>query len=287
MTAAAQASAPKLGIIAGGGTAPQQLITACQKHGRSFFIIALEGQAEAGFASDLPHIRLSLGEGSRLREVVAAQGIVEIVMVGRVRRPSLTELKPDWLALKVLTKIGINMLGDDALLRGVGKAIEEETGARLIGAHEVFADLLTPEGRLGRVTADDTAMKDVARGLDVAAILGRADVGQSVVVQQGLVLGVEAIEGTDALIARTADLRREGAGGVLVKTAKPQQDSRFDLPTIGPDTIRAAAKAGLRGIAVEAGRSLFLERDSALKLADELGIFVLGVKPEIAGKPDD
>ena len=288
MSASGSSAAPKLGIIAGGGTAPRQLISACERHHREFFIIALEGQADAPLTESLPHAWLSLGAGEKLRKVVAEQGIVEIVMVGRVRRPSLTELKPDWLALKVLTKIGINMLGDDALLRGVGKAIEEETGAKLIGAHEVFADLLTPMGQLGKIAADDVAAKDIARGLDVAALLGRADVGQSVVVQQGIVLGVEAIEGTDALIARAGGLQREGARGVLVKIAKPQQDNRFDLPTIGPDTVAAVAKAGLRGVAVHAGRSLFLERERAIAAADDAGIFIIGIDPEQRqGQADD
>jgi DUF1009 family protein len=275
---------PRLGIIAGGGSAPRHLIDACRKLGRDFFVICLEGQAEAGFAADAPHIWLPLGAGSRLKELTVSEGIVELVMIGRVRRPSLLELKPDWLALKVLTKIGMNMLGDDALLRAVSKAIEEETGLRIIGVQEVFTDLLAPAGQLGRVAIDDDAQKDIERGIKITQALGPLDVGQSVIVQQGIVLGVEAIEGTDALIARAGTLRRQGVGGVLVKTAKPQQDNRFDLPTIGPDTVAAVAKAGLRGIAIEAGRSLLIEREKAIALADDAGIFVVGLAP--TGKTD-
>ena len=199
-------------------------------------------------------------------------------MIGRVRRPSLFELKPDWFALKAVTKIGISMVGDDTLLTGIGKVMEEEIGVRVIGAQDIFADLLTPEGQLGRIAADADAEKDIQRGLVVAKTLGTVDVGQSVVVQQGLVLGVEAIEGTDALIARCASLKREGLGGVLVKTAKPQQDNRYDLPTIGPDTIAAAIKAGLRGIVIEAGRSFLVEREKTIAMADEANIFILGRK---------
>jgi DUF1009 family protein len=269
---------PKLGIVAGGGAAPAQLIAACQKTGRDFFVICLEGQAEKGFAEGLPHAWLPLGAGAKFKAVAANEGIREIVMVGRVRRPSIFELKPDWLALKVVTKAGFSIVGDDSLLRGIGKALEDETGARVIGAHEVFGELLTPEGQLGSIAADASAKQDIARGIEAARALGRADVGQSAVVQQGIVLGLEDVEGTDALITRCGALKREGPAPILVKTAKPQQDNRFDLPAIGPVTVKSAAEAGLRGIAIEAGRSLFIEREKAIALADEAGIFIVGEK---------
>jgi DUF1009 family protein len=272
-------AAPKLGIIAGGGTAPQSLIEICQKLGRAFFVICLEGQADKNLAHDLPHVWLPFGAGAKLKALAVTEGIGEIVMIGRVRRPSLMEIKPDWLALKVLTKIGINMLGDDALLRAIGKAMEEEGGVRVIGAQEIYKDLLTPQGQLGRIAPDETAQKDIARGMEIARTLGRLDIGQSVIVQQGMVMGVEAIEGTDALIARSAGLKREGPGGVLVKVAKPQQDDRYDLPAVGPDTIAALALAGLRGMALEAGRSLLIEREKSIAAADAAGIFILGIVP--------
>ncbi|NTU77689.1 MAG: LpxI family protein, partial [Alphaproteobacteria bacterium] len=251
----------KLGIIAGGGAAPRQLIAACQKIGRPFFLACLEGQADPDLGKGVPHAWLPLGAGQKLKTLFTDAGVSEVVMIGRVRRPSLLEIRPDWLALKVLTKIGINSLGDDGLLRAIGKAIEEEGKVRLVGIQDVFADLLTPLGELTGTSPDEQARADIKRGIEVALALGRLDVGQAVVVQQGLVLGVEAIEGTDALIARSAAVRREGQGGVLVKLAKPQQDNRFDLPTIGPDTVAAAAKAGLRGIALQAGRSLIVDRE--------------------------
>lgn len=280
MVTTAQSSAPKLGIIAGGGAIPQYLIETCQKLGRPFFVFCLEGQADAGLAADVPHTWLPLGAGGRLKALVAEHAISEIVMIGRVRRPSLLEIKPDWLALKVLTKIGINMLGDDALLRAIGKAMEDEAGVRVIAVQDVFADVLTPEGQLGKVAADDNAHRDILRGIEVAKVLGRLDVGQSVIVQQGIVLGVEAIEGTDGLITRSAGLRRDGEGGVLVKIAKPQQDNRYDLPTVGPDTIRKMAEAGLRGVALESGRSLLIERELTIALADDAGLFIVGQNME-------
>lgn len=278
MTAVAASAAPKLGIIAGGGTAPRYLIDACKKHGRDFYVICLEGQTDNGVADTEPHIWLPLGAGTKLKKLVEEQQIKEIVMIGRVRRPSLFELKPDWLALKIVTKIGISMVGDNTLLSGIGKAMEEEGGVRVIGAHEVFADLLTPSGQLSATAPDDDAQKDILRGIEVAKALGHLDVGQSVIVQQGIVLGVEAIEGTDALITRSAQLRREGPGGILIKIAKPQQDNRYDLPTIGPDTITSMVKAGLRGVILEAGRSLLLEREKTIAAGNEAKIFIVGTK---------
>jgi UDP-2,3-diacylglucosamine hydrolase len=154
---------------------------------------------------------------------------------------------------------------------------------RVVGVQDVFADLLTPLGLLTRTQPDEGANNDIQRGIEVARALGRVDVGQSVIVQQGIVLGVEAIEGTDALIARSAGLRREGPGGVLVKLAKPQQDNRFDLPTVGLDTVMAAAKAGLRGLAIQAGRSLLVDRENACAAADKAGLFIVGVEPDGPG----
>jgi DUF1009 family protein len=280
MSAAPQSLAPKLGIIAGGGSAPFSLIAACQKLGRAFYVICLEGQADQTLAADLPHTWIPLGAGAKLKALAEKEQIEEIVMIGRVRRPSLLEIKPDWLALKILTKIGMNMLGDDALLRSIGKAMEDEGGVRVIGVHELFTDLLTLPGQLGRVAPDEDAKRDIARGIMVAKTLGQLDIGQSVIVQQGMVLGLEAIEGTDALIARCGDLKREGVGGVLVKIAKPQQDNRYDLPAVGPATIAAMTETGLRGVALQAGRSLLLEREHAIALADDAGIFIFGVNPD-------
>jgi len=268
---------PKLGIIAGGGMAPRRVIEACRAQKRDFFVVCLEGQADKDVAHDAPHIWLPLGAFGKLRDLAVAEKISEIVLIGHVRRPSLLELKPDWLAMKALAKISFNMLGDDGLLRAVGQAIEQECGVKVIGVHDILGGILMREGALGALTPDVEAQQDITRGTIVARALGDVDVGQSVIVQQGLVLGVEAIEGTDALIARCKNLHREGLGGVLIKLAKPQQDDRFDLPTIGTATLQAAAQAGLRGIAIEAGRSLLIDRDNVRQLADELHLFVIGI----------
>jgi DUF1009 family protein len=269
-------TASRLGIIAGGGTAPRRVIEACRAQGRDFFLFCLEGQADAEIANDCSHMWVALGAGAKLRDALAAQKITDIVMIGFVRRPSLWELKPDWLALKVVTKIGMNMLGDDGLLRALGQVFEEEAGVRMIGVQDILGGVLMRKGVLGSIPVDDDAQLDIQRGIDVARLLGQADVGQSVIVQQGIVLGVEASEGTNGLITRCSILHRAGKGGILIKVSKPQQDVRYDLPTIGPDTILAAVDGRLRGIAIEAERSLLIDRDRVRALADEKNIFVVG-----------
>ena len=176
----------------------------------------------------------------------------------------------------MFAKTGARALGDDGLLSALVRALEDE-GFRMVGADDVVSDLLAPQGPLGAVAPEAEAKADIALGIDVALALGALDVGQAVVVQQGLVLGVEAAEGTDALIERCGGLRRAGPGGVLVKVKKPGQDRRVDLPTIGVSTVTAAAAAGLSGIAVEAGGTLVMDRSAVAETADRVGVFVIGV----------
>ncbi|HMK67064.1 MAG TPA: UDP-2,3-diacylglucosamine diphosphatase LpxI, partial [Stellaceae bacterium] len=191
--------------------------------------------------------------------------------------PSLASLMPDWRAAKFFARIGLRALGDDGLLSAIIKELELE-GFRVVGIESILGGLLAPKGPLGRIEPDEQARADIARGLEVARALGALDIGQAAVVQQGIVLGVEAADGTDALIARAGSLRREGPGGVLVKIAKPGQERRADLPTIGVRTVEAAANAGLRGIAVEAGAALVVDRAAVAAAADGAALFVLGVE---------
>src|SRR5262249_47054346 len=161
------------------------------------------------------------------------------------KRPSLSEIKPDLEGALLMAKFATRAHGDDGVLAIVVREIESR-GFRVVGVHDLMKDITTPPGQCGRIGTDPTAERDVARGLEVAGALGIVDVGQAVVVQQGIVLGVESVEGTDALINRSGEVRRGGLGGVLVKIAKPYQERRADLPTIGPQTVKNVAAAGLR-----------------------------------------
>jgi DUF1009 family protein len=267
----------KLGIVAGGGEFPGLAIAACRAQGRPFHVLALTGQADPAVIGDAPADWIRIGEAGTGFKRLGEAGVEEVVMIGPVRRPTIKELAPDWRTTRFFAKVGLKALGDDGLLRAVVREMEEE-GFRVVGIDQVLADCLAPAGLFGAIAPDEQANSDIRRGWDVAKGLGALDVGQAVVVQQGIVLGVEAVEGTDVLIERCGGLRREGPGGVLVKVRKPGQDRRIDLPTIGLRTIETAAAAGLRGIAVEAGGTLVLGRAGIAAKADELGMFVVGLE---------
>jgi len=198
-------------------------------------------------------------------------------MIGPVKRPSLLALRPDAEGAKLVAKIGrAAFAGDDGLLAAIIRTLGED-GFRVLGAHDILADVLGPAGLLTQTAPDAAAMADVQRGLAVLATLGAADIGQACVVQQGIVLAVEAVEGTDAMLSRVAGLARPGPGGVLIKCAKPGQDRRADLPTLGVATITNAATAGLRGIAFEAGSTILADRAAMVAAADGAGLFLTGI----------
>jgi DUF1009 family protein len=276
-----QAEMPRrLGIIAGGGDLPAKVAAAARAAGRAVFILGLEGFADAAVLAPWPHEIQRLGAAGRIVAALRERGCQDLVMIGPVRRPSLLDLRPDAEGAKLLARVGrAAFAGDDGLLAAVMRVLTEE-GFRVIGAHDILREAVAPSGVLTRTAPDAQAMTDINRGVQVARLLGSADVGQGCVVQQGLVLAVEAVEGTDAMLARAGALRRDGIGGVLVKLVKPGQDKRADLPTIGLDTIRHAAAAGLRGLAFEARATILAEREACLAAADAAGLFLIGLDAE-------
>jgi hypothetical protein len=268
-----------LGIIAGGGVLPAKVAAAARAAGRGVFILGLEGFADPAVLAPWPHEIQRMGKAGRILAALREHACQDVVMIGQVRRPSLLDMRPDAEGARILARIGrAAFAGDDGLLAAVIKVFGEE-GFSVIGAHEVMHEVLAPGGVLTRTAPDAQAMADIRRGVEVARLLGTADVGQGCVVQQGLVLAVEAIEGTDAMLARAAGLRRDGIGGVLVKLVKPGQDKRADMPTIGPETVRNAALAGLRGLAFEAQATILADRETCLAAADAAGLFLLGLDP--------
>jgi hypothetical protein len=244
------------------------------------FIVGLEGFADPAVLADWPHEVIRIGAASRILAALKSHGCHDLVLIGPVRRPSFFDMRPDAEGARLLARIGrAAFAGDDGLLAAVIRILAEE-GFRVVGAHDIMQAALGPKGLLSRTEPDASAMADITRGIDVARALGRIDVGQGCVVQQGLVLAVEAVEGTDAMLARCGPLAWPGPGGVLVKLVKPGQERRADLPTIGPDTMRAAAAAGLRGVAFEAGGTILADREGCIAMADAAGLFLLGLDPE-------
>lgn len=265
----------RLGIIAGGGGLPRKLIEASQRDGRDFFVLGFRGQTDDSVMQGVPHSWTKLGATNDAIETLKKNNVDTLVMAGAIRRPSLREMRPDLRTLKVFARLGSAAFGDDALLRAVVGELEQE-GFNIVGAHEVEPALITPVGVLGRHQPSEQNSIDRDFGIQVTRTLGALDVGQAAVVQQGIVIGIEAVEGTDHLLARCRKHRRQGIGGVLVKSCKPQQDRRVDLPAIGLRTVRHAFEAGLSGIAIEAGASLLLDRDEVIDAADRLGLFIEG-----------
>jgi DUF1009 family protein len=277
--ATSEACPAPLGIIAGGGALPAHVAWAALAAGRPVFVIGLQNFADARMLAPFPHAVCRIGAGGRILSLLRERRCREVVLIGAVRRPSLSHLRPDPEGVRILARIGrAAFSGDDGLLSAVVRVLGEE-GFRVIGAHDILAEALAPLGLLTRAAPDEVARADIARAVGVLRALGAADVGQAAVVQRGLVLAVEAIEGTDAMLARCGELARPGPGGVLVKLAKPGQERRADLPTIGPATVERAGAAGLRGIAVEAGGTLLADRAGVIAKADAAGLFVLGLDP--------
>ena len=268
--------APKLGILAGAGGLPARLVERSREQGREVFVLAFEGQTEPQSVENVEHSWQRLGAIAEAVAALRQAGVEEVVMAGGMTRPSFSELKLDRHHAYLYAKLGVSALGDDGLLRAVIRYLEEQ-GFKVIGVDDVMEHLLAAETSYSRLLPDEQAQVDIRRGIAAAVALGAADVGQAAVVQQGVVLGVEAVEGTDALLERCAGLARPGPGGVLVKVKKPGQERRADLPTIGAATIESAARAGLRGIAVEAGGTLIVDQNQVRALADEKGLFVVGV----------
>jgi len=274
----------KLGLIAGGGTLPVEIAEHCRRSGRPLFVIRLKGFAGPELA---PYAGAEVGiaELGKCFKALKRAGCEAVCLVGNVSRPDFGALLPDLRGLAVLpAAIAAARKGDDALLRLMLGEFEKE-GFAVEGAETVMRELSLTAGPLGQHAPSPEQLADAEQALEVARAIGRLDIGQGAVVCDGLVLAVEAQEGTDGMLARVAGLPSELRGapqdrrGVLAKIPKPIQDTRVDLPTIGLTTIRAAATAGLAGIVGEAGRLLVLDRAEVVALADQLGLFILGVEP--------
>lgn len=274
----------KIGIIAGGGILPRLATDTAMGQGSEVFVVVLDGHGDPTDFGHVEHVVCRLGAVGAILSTLTAAGVDDVCLIGTVRRPSLAQLRPDARALRLIARYGFSSLGDDALLRSVGDVLSRE-GMRIIGVQDIVGGLLLKPGPVGALAPSTDALLDIERGFRVARQLGRADVGQSVVVQQGVIIAVEAIEGTDRLIARARDLAFPGRGPILVKACKPQQDERLDLPTIGSVTVDSACASGFDGIAAEAGRSLVADIDELRSRADAAGLFVYGIADEGIADP--
>ncbi|PPD01514.1 MAG: hypothetical protein CTY31_01740 [Hyphomicrobium sp.] len=272
-----------IGLIACGGTLPREVADSIVRGGRRVFVVAVDEEADADFGT-LPVVRVSWSKFGAAVAALRAAGVRDVLMVGRMTRPRLKDARPDFgfiAALPTVLKI-LTAGGDDALLRSV-VALFEPRGFRVVGVADVAADLLLSGGHLAGPAPSVSDQSDIELGMALIAALGPFDIGQGAIVANGRVIALEGAEGTDRMIARVAAQRAGSDGslakrsGVLIKRAKPGQDVRLDLPTIGPDTVTAVDRAGLSGIAAQQGHVIVAHRAELMTEADRLGIFVVGV----------
>lgn len=275
----------RLGIIAGSGFLPGFVAEAARRSGENPFIMALVNEADQNW-NGFEHAQVGIADVALLGRLFKKHDISRVVLSGAVRRrPPFSDIR---MNLRSLTKLpgALKTLlagGDDAVLRMVIALIEAQgSHIRVIGVQDIAPDLLATTGALGKQLPTDDDRRDIAQAAAAAEMLGRLDVGQGAVSVGGRIVALEGVEGTDRMLERVAELRAEGRisarrKGVLVKLCKPQQDMRADLPTVGLSTIVHAQRAGLAGIAVDAGRALVVEREKMLLAADEAGLFVCGI----------
>jgi UDP-2,3-diacylglucosamine hydrolase len=274
----------RVAIIAGSGRLPVNVADGLKAAGQSPYIVIAGG--ERTDVTELTMHDHAVVELERLPETIPLlkrHGVTHVVLAGGVgRRPRVSRMRPSWALLRVLVRLAPALAkGDNALLATIVRVLEDH-GFKVVGAHEVVPDLLAEEGVATRAVPTAADRRDLEAALTAAKAIGALDIGQAAVAIGGRVVAVEDIEGTDGLLARVKTLRKHPRlaareRGVIVKCAKPGQELRADLPSIGPQTVSAASEAGLAGIGIEAGRSLVLDHAEVVSLADRLGLFVVGL----------
>lgn len=272
----------RIGIVAGGGTLPFAVARAVAARGKTPVLLAIEGYCDPSLLGGYEHHWVKIGRMGRILQILRAERLHEIVCVGSLVRPALSEILLDWQTIRILPALITAFRGgDDHLLTGVARLFEKH-GLSFVGIADVAPELTMPDGSITRRKPDETALRDIAKGRAVLAAMSSFDIGQAVVVIDGHVIALEDLGGTDALLGRIARMRSEQrlraqpGRGVLIKMPKAGQDLRFDLPAIGPRTVEEAAGAGLAGIATVAGRTLIAEPETVVVEADRAGIFVAG-----------
>lgn len=267
-----------LAIVAGRGDLPRLIAEDCVRRAEPYRVVVFDG-IELGWLAGHPVIAARFEKPGRLFSAMRAAGCTSVTFAGGIVRPVLRPLHFDWTMWRLAPRLisGIRT-GDDSTLRLVAR-IFEAAGFAVKAPHEILPDLVAGAGVLGRIAPSARDRADAARAAEIVAALGLADVGQAAVVGQGICLGLESIQGTDALldfVARTGAGFRPAGAGVLYKAPKPGQDLRLDLPAIGPGTVRAAAAAGLAGVAVRAGAVMILDYGETVAAADSAGLFLWG-----------
>jgi len=267
----------RIGLIAGSGRFPVLFAETARRRGVDVFAVAHRGETAPELVHHVHAITwVQPGQLQRLIEALRAHQVTRTVMVGGIAKPRLfRELRPDERATRLLGRL--DKLRDDLVLRALAAEFETE-GIAVVESTLYLQEIVAVAGVLGARAPSEEEWREIRFGFRAAKVIGQFDIGQSVVVRSGAVIAVEGIEGTDATIRRAGQLANGDI--VVVKVCKPTQDTRFDLPAVGPETVRTLAEMRGRALAVEAGRTITLDRSEMIGLADAAGIAVVAVAPE-------
>lgn len=271
------ATIEKLGILAGKGALPAQIATYCEAKNIPYFILAFEESLDAKLVEGREHAVISIGAIGRGMAILHEQGVKQVVLAGHVKRPSFRNLEMDAEAKRLLKKLGMKILGGDDALLGALVSYLEESGLQVLGSHEILGGITLDAGIITKAKPSKEHAVSIEKAAHTLKHMSELDVGQSLVIEDGYVLGIEAAEGTDGLILRCKDYMKSERQAVLVKMKKSGQNERADMPTIGPQTISHLANGGYAGLAVQAHHTLVLEKDEVIRLADEAGLFIVAL----------
>lgn len=263
----------KIGLIAGQGELPEMLLKKWEETGLTPVIIGLNGFTSVELTFGRISKFFSIGQAGGILNFLKSEGVTKLVMVGGLKRPNFLTLRTDFVGLGIILKLLFRHMGDDGLLKFIRREIEK-FGIHVAGVHEYLPEILCPEGVLGNIQPTAEDLKLIAKGFDIAKKHGAEDKGQSVIVTQDGTFGFETKEGTNALISSY----QNSSGHILVKVSKPQQDLAFDMPTIGIKTIELCHQSGFKGIAVEMGKTIIMDRHRVIEMCNQYKLFLVGTE---------
>jgi DUF1009 family protein len=266
----------KLAIIAGSGYLPKHVYDACLDKGVEVILIGLEKETSFDLFKNIKYKKFPIYSISKIVKYMHEQGATHVTLAGKVVRTDIARLLLDIKGAKLFAMIIKNGLNDNAILKTIIQFIEKESFT-IIPPEVIATDIVLQKGNITKVKIPTHSLDDIKNGTKILKGIANFDVGQSLIIQNGLVLGVEAAEGTDELIKRCGEIKqKEGEPPILIKISKPKQDRRVDLPCIGPSTVENAHQYGIKGIVAEAGSTLILDQKNTIKIANKLGVFIYG-----------
>ena len=268
--------ASKLAIVAGDGSLPVQVIEKCIELGKPYSLIVINEHGDEVLKKFKSDFILHLNKIGNAIKFARDNDIDEIIMIGGIRRPPIKSMVPDLWTTKFLAKNTNKILGDNSILSSLAKALEVE-GFKIIAIENILSNILSKKGVMGKISPGKSHLKDIKIGYKIAKSIGELDIGQSLVIEDGVILALEAVEGTSEMISRVEKYMKLSGEAILVKVLKTHQDKRIDRPTIGSDTVKQIARRGLAGIVLEANEVLIIDYKETISMANKNNIFIKGM----------